>query len=264
MSRTMWNFVMVKEFFESNNCTLLSTEYVKAKEKLDYICECGNVSSISFDKFKQGQRCRKCKAKKTGDRSRHPFEFIKKYFEETGCQLLSSSYDDNKEKLKYKCECGNISFISFAKFQAGQRCRKCQSRKISEKLRGPNSVNWIHSRTMEERIKDRRYPEYYEWRRQVFERDDYTCQICGLRGGRLNAHHIQSFAKFPELRTDLTNGVTLCKDCHSTYHRKIEHSTATTEGWEYFISDYLEPWYAGEEDEDAYIEYLESLTDSQL
>lgn len=264
MPRISWNFEMVKTFFEENNCTLLSSEYVRAKSKLDYVCECGTVASISFDKFKQGQRCYECKIRKTGGKNKHSYEYVKGFFEENGCQLLSKSYEGNKEKLKYKCVCGHISHIAFSKFQYGQRCEKCKSRKLSELRRGPNASNWDHTRTMEERIKDRRYPEYYEWRRNVFERDDYTCQICGLRGGRLNAHHIQAFAKFPELRTEVSNGVTLCNECHSTYHRKIEHNTATTEGWNYFSTDFLEPPFAGEEDENAYIEYLESITGTRI
>ena len=32
------------------------------------------------------------------------------------------------------------------------------------------------------------------WRSDVFKRDDYTCQICGRRGGNLEAHHIKKFA----------------------------------------------------------------------
>lgn len=63
-------------------------------------------------------------------------------------------------------------------------------------------------------------PEYNEWRRKVFERDDYTCQICGQRGGKLNAHHIKRFADFPEKRCELSNGITLCERCHKNIHRK--------------------------------------------
>lgn len=56
--------------------------------------------------------------------------------------------------------------------------------------------------------------EYRMWRRGVFERDNYTCLVCGVMGGKLNADHIKPFAKYPELRLELANGRTLCESCH--------------------------------------------------
>ena len=56
---------------------------------------------------------------------------------------------------------------------------------------------------------------YRLWREAVFKRDDYTCQNCGKRGGKLNADHIKLFALFPELRFKVSNGRTLCNaPCH--------------------------------------------------
>jgi 5-methylcytosine-specific restriction endonuclease McrA len=56
--------------------------------------------------------------------------------------------------------------------------------------------------------------EEREWRTRVFVRDDWTCQHCGVRAGRLNADHIKPFSTHPELRFDLDNGRTLCEPCH--------------------------------------------------
>ncbi len=64
--------------------------------------------------------------------------------------------------------------------------------------------------------------EYKLWRESVFKRDNYICQSCGAKSGNgvavyLEAHHIKSFASHPELRLDITNGVTWCKECHKTH-----------------------------------------------
>lgn len=67
---------------------------------------------------------------------------------------------------------------------------------------------------------ERNMPEYIEWRRSVYQRDNYTCQKCGNKSD-LNAHHIKPWSGYPELRFDVNNGLTLCKDCHSLEHPHI-------------------------------------------
>ena len=60
------------------------------------------------------------------------------------------------------------------------------------------------------------------WRLRVFERDNYTCRGCRQHGGELNSHHIKEFAKYPALRFEVNNGLTLCKSCHIKTHSKIK------------------------------------------
>lgn len=65
--------------------------------------------------------------------------------------------------------------------------------------------------------------EYTEWRKSVFNRDNYTCQNCNVLGGSLEAHHIKSFKDFFDLRYEQSNGITLCKQCHKDVHKEIRH-----------------------------------------
>jgi hypothetical protein len=67
---------------------------------------------------------------------------------------------------------------------------------------------------------------YINWRKEVFERDNYTCVKCKKRNCYLHAHHIIHFAqiyyqKIQNLMWDTKNGITLCKDCHYLEHKGV-------------------------------------------
>lgn len=70
------------------------------------------------------------------------------------------------------------------------------------------------------------------WRETVFRRDNHTCILCGTRGSRLNAHHIRPWAKYPEYRFDISNGLTCCDKCHRLIHREKPR--------EYLVNDHNE------------------------
>lgn len=64
--------------------------------------------------------------------------------------------------------------------------------------------------------------EYRNWRIKCLERDNWTCQFCGVKChiglGKtiyLAVHHIKSWKNYPEFRFDIDNGITLCEECHS-------------------------------------------------
>lgn len=81
-------------------------------------------------------------------------------------------------------------------------------------LRGPDHPSWKGG-TRPARQADYRNPAYVAFRKTVLERDDWTCQDCGTRGGRLEVHHIKSWAEHPDLRYEPDNGMTLCRSCHN-------------------------------------------------
>lgn len=73
--------------------------------------------------------------------------------------------------------------------------------------------------------KARTSKEYFVWRKNVFERDNYTCMRCEARSGVgvkvfLHSHHILPFSKYPQLRFSIDNGITLCRKCHESIHFK--------------------------------------------
>ncbi len=71
--------------------------------------------------------------------------------------------------------------------------------------------------------RERASTKFAEWRQAVFARDEYTCAMCGRRGGSLHAHHIKLFSRFPDLRYVVSNGITLCgTPCHRSLRRKEE------------------------------------------
>lgn len=101
-------------------------------------------------------------------------------------------------------------------------------RKQSDAQRGAKGSNWKGGVSVENALL-RASTEYRIWREAVMSRDAFTCQKCGDkahkgRGSRvdLHAHHIKPFADFPDLRFVVSNGLTVCRDCHEIIHgRKI-------------------------------------------
>ena len=63
-------------------------------------------------------------------------------------------------------------------------------------------------------LDDRTSAEYQQWRQDVRKRDGNSCRRCGF-DTNLEVHHIKPLVKYPEFKTELDNGLTLCGNCHS-------------------------------------------------
>ena len=134
-------------------------------------------------------------------------------------------YKDGRTMRKVYCrDCGKqLSKFSHRSIY----CRRCCNLGMkSGKWKGEKCVTPLHQRI-------RHLSEYIQWRSDVFQRDNWTCQTCGLHSGCgkaiiLEAHHKKSFAVIIKENNiidvieaqmckelwDTKNGVTLCEDCH--------------------------------------------------
>ena len=127
----------------------------------------------------------------------------------------------NRNKVWLKCDrCGEEYSIEYNSYHKSNHNGKTYCKKCAPKIfiSGENNHMWKAEKTQEEREKRRAYSEYYDFVNRVIARDNYTCVSCGAVGGKLEVHHLESFASNKELRTVDSNGVTLCKECHKNFH----------------------------------------------
>ena len=58
-----------------------------------------------------------------------------------------------------------------------------------------------------------------KWAKKIYKKNNYTCVACGYKAGgklRLEAHHIVPKSISPGLAYRISNGITLCSQCHRT------------------------------------------------
>jgi hypothetical protein len=77
-------------------------------------------------------------------------------------------------------------------------------------------------------------------RRKVYQRDNYTCQNCGAKGGskgnaELHAHHIVPKSNGGTHR--VSNLKTLCKQCHEAVHGEVQAPTSSNRGSKHSSSE---------------------------
>lgn len=152
---------------------------------------------------------------------------VRKVSNQKFCSKDCSSKGKSKKKNywgKRRIICSECkkSFIAW-KYEINRKycSKKCLGIANGKRMSGNKNWNWkggISPRVLNT-------VEYKNWRKEVFKRDNFICQNCGYDKGKiLNAHHIKSWNKNPELRFDVNNGITLCVNCHrktDTFGRKM-------------------------------------------
>ena len=236
--------------------------------KIKCICKiCNKIFYIQPNEFKKGRKYCSNKCRFIGQNNKitkickicnKKFKKIPSYIKRNTnnccsrqCSSITKSGKNNPSwkggKVKRLCQvCGKEVFVkpSAIKIGQGKFCSyKCMGKWNSKNKSGKNHSCWkggITPINLQIRCSD----NYNIWHKQIFERDNHTCQKCGLKSGNgkavyLHAHHIKKFSviindikrKYPLLSLidivkqypdmwDIKNGITLCKKCHNLRHRR--------------------------------------------
>ena len=110
--------------------------------------------------------------------------------------------------------CGKLieqGALPLVTFQRRKFCSKACADAGGLRYSGKEHPRWVGG-------KRARPAEHDRWAERVISRDKATCRTCGAQGVELHAHHVKEYAKHPELRWAMSNGITLCAPCHWAVH----------------------------------------------
>ena len=85
--------------------------------------------------------------------------------------------------------------------------------------------------------------EHLKWAGAIKSRDGKSCFLCE-HPSKLAAHHLYSYHAHPELRVELTNGITLCDQCHKEFHKMFSFKFNNPEQFVEFREYYFDRMYS--------------------
>lgn len=227
--------------------------YVKKNDKgkvstyVSCYCNCGELLETSLTNItrymKQGKTysCKKCGHEKTGKAHTPTTEEIIIRCQKVGLTYVNHHIkkDDKNRTATYVqclCKCGEQLDIHLSSIMRALRnnkncsCEKCGNVKKSESKKGEKNPAWKPNKTDEEREPGRHIVGYETWKKKVKIKAKYKCDICQCNDTRnLIVHHLDGYNWCREKRTDVSNGVCLCTECHKEFHKKYGQGNNTKE-----------------------------------
>ncbi len=132
------------------------------------------------------------------------------------CRTKEHNYCNSSHQLKYEYGCG------IRKRKPSEKLYKAHKEKCS----GANNYMWKGGTTDEIALRMNNI-EWHKIRKRIYERDNWTCQICGVHGGKknkLHCHHIVPYRVSQDNSEE--NLISLCAKCHRIeeikYHRSLK------------------------------------------
>lgn len=193
--------------FCSNKCSSKTKE-----RKIEFVCEwCGEKSKVGEFAYNSNN---------------NHFCSKKCYYD----------YCDSKRSI-LNCDNCNKQYSEIISKYKLSNYHYCSNKCRNEHQRGEYSSNYNPNLTQEERENKRRIEGYNDFIKNVYKRDNYTCQCCSKVGNKLNAHHIYGYSEYKELRINVDNGITLCEECHKSYHKQYGYNNNNWKDFRRFLID---------------------------
>ena len=116
--------------------------------------------------------------------------------------------------------------------------RKCmyedyKGRIVPDSVKLKITMTKLAGREPTEARRIRKLKRFSDCRKEVLNRDNFTCQICFNSG--IDVHHIKPIYLNPELSFEVSNLITLCKSCHD---KKVSHHEIE---WQDYFNKILKP-----------------------
>lgn len=157
---------------------------------------------------------------------------------------ISDLPKNSHAKVDVECNCCQkiyqMEYKTYNKFVHSNDiiyCQDCACKMFNSR---ENNWKWNPQKTDKERITQRNYPEYFVFVNKVLERDKYTCQCCGKKHCTFEVHHLDGYDWCVDGRTDDTNGITLCQNCHANFHYVYGRGMNTKEQFEEWLGKSIE------------------------
>jgi hypothetical protein len=174
----------VKSYIESYGYKLISDKYINAHKNLIIQCPQNHEFEISWNSFKNGNRCGYCSGN-----HRYTYDEVKETFKKENYELISKKYKNHTTKLKLRCPQGHEIRMTFSDFKnAGYRCTECSGhRKLrfeEVKSRIESEPNFIliskryKNNTSLLKIKCLKHNHIFKQSLTDFESCKYKCPIC--------------------------------------------------------------------------------------
>lgn len=235
----------------------INDKSIRVTIKVPYICPVHKEIGTQYRTYDSihnkglSSACKYCNMEKEHESRRYNYLYVCECFTDKNATLISKEYRSNSGELIFICnnhlELGEQK-TTFAYVLVNKEiCKKCKYvGRVKE-----NHYNWRGGITDNIRAIGNRTEEYKTWVRNVFKRDDFTCQCCKQRGNKLCAHHLYSFSEYKVARLNVNNGITLCTSCHDSRIKNSFHNIYGTRNTiPEDLYEYIQRYQSGEFEEE--------------